>query len=184
MTASHLPALNLGFSSFLDLSQDCEPRVRPKLGGPSAAEPGTAVPIGESQPAPSLSSLPGSNWTNAPGSRAPCLCTFHSPCSSCSSRHSLYSGSLLPGLSHRLCEAGHVAEKAQSQESTDGKAELKEGEVMRPGSYRWRERAKVPAQAPLLLLTPLKAALKTFPSSPPPATLPTHTATLEPFPTW
>ena len=54
-------------------------------------------------------------------------------------RHSpLYPGSLPPGLSHCLCEAGHVAEKAWSQESTDGKAELKEGEVMCPGSYRWR----------------------------------------------
>lgn len=86
--------------------------------------------------------------------------------------------------SHPLCEAGHAAEKAHSQESTDGKTELLKREVMHPGSHHWRGRARIPAQALLLCLTPLQAALKPLLSPSPPATLPTLIPTSGPFPTW
>lgn len=143
VAASHLSALSLGFSSFAGLSRGCgaQPSVRPKLGGPSSGEPGMLQgwpPLGTARLPLSLSSLPRCSLRER--------LEKHIQKKGPMSLHILFplltmlflAFSSLPWIppsrfkSHPLCEAGHAAEKAHSQESTDVKTELQKREVMHP----------------------------------------------------
>lgn len=136
-------------------------------------------PLGTARSTPSLSWLP--------------LCSLKAGLEKCNlgegpmSLHILFpllimplpAGFSLPSVPPRLSlillvRQDSATGKSRGQESTDGKTEPLRGRVMQPGSQARRGRAGILNRAPWLFLTPLQAALMTFPSPSSLAKLPTR----------